>query len=356
MKNQYPAFLAWRRVSSKSSGADETENALVTTLAGNGAAGHADGSTASARFNVPIGVAVDCAGNLYVADTHNHHIRKITPDGLVSTFCGNARHGCAGGPEASQRFNNPRGIAVDAVGSLYLADTFNHRIHKISPAGLVSILAGSSRGYTDGPAGSARFNSPRGIAVDAEGSLYVADTRNHRIRKIALDGFVSTLAGNGWEDCADGPGASARFNHPNAVAVDGAGNVYVADTGNNRVRKITPDGRVSTLAGRSGPLTRFYGPYGVTVDAAGNVYVADTGNNCVRRITPGGRVSTLAGSCYGYLDGPAVLARFRWPHGVAVDGAGNIYVADIGDHRIRKITFAQDGKKNGPLPVPRGMP
>ena len=254
--------------------------AVVSTLAGAaGSPGSADGP--GARFAYPRGVAVDAAGTVYVADTNNSTIRKITPAGVVSTLAGTAAsNGSADGTGAGARFNNPFGVAVDAAGAVYVADTNNSTIRKITPAGVVTTLAGTagSGGSADGTGAAARFNVPIGVAVDAAGTVYVADTNNNTIRKITPAGAVSTLAGTaGSFGSADGTGASARFAYPRGVAVDAAGAVYVADEGNSTIRKIMPAGAVSTLAGTAasigsadgtGAAARFRNPAGVAVDAA----------------------------------------------------------------------------------------
>jgi sugar lactone lactonase YvrE len=314
---------------------------LVTTFVGS-TFGSTDGVATAAQFYYPYGVAVDAAGSVYVADTSNHRIRKITPAGAVSTLAGSTQ-GFASGVGAAAQFNSPYGVAVDAAGNVYVADNSNHRIRKISPTGVVSTLAGSTSGYADGTGTVAQFNFPSGVAVDAAGNVYVADTSNHRIRKITSAGAVTTLAGS-TSGYADGTGTVAQFNTPRGVAVDAAGNVYVADTVNHRIRKITPAGAVTTLAGSTsgyadgtGTVAQFNSPYGVAVDAAGNVYVADTSNRRIRKITSAGAVTTLAGSTFGFGDGVGAAAQFNTPRGVAVDAAGNVYVADTNNYRIRKI-------------------
>ncbi len=319
--------------------------ASVQTLAGSGTQGVADGSGAGAQFSNPSGVAIDGAGNVYVADTGNSRIRRITPGGVVGTIAGSG----------AGQFDRPRGVAVDKNGTVYVTDTGNNRIRKITADGTVTTLAGSGApgvgggGLADGPGAQAQFREPIGIAVDGDGNVYVADSGNNRIRKITPDGRVSTLAGSGSPgagDFADGPGASARFNAPRGIAVDTAGNIYVADTLNQRIRKITPDGVVSTLAGAgdqgtadgSTSTARFSNPDGIAVDGSGNIYVTDNASFRVREVTAGGAVIDVAGNAReGFTDGSPESAQFDFPAGVALDRAGNLYVADAQNNRIRKI-------------------
>ncbi len=333
-----------------------TPAGVVSTLAGSaGVSGSVDGTGTAARFNLPQGIATDSAGNVYVADTGNHTIRKITLAGVVSTLVGSAGStGSIDGTGTAARFNSPRGLAPDSAGNVYVADTDNHTIRKITPAGVVSTLAGSAgvSGSDDGTGTAARFDTPFGLATDAAGNVYVADTNNHTIRKITPAGMVSTLAGSaGASGSVDGTGTAARFNSPRSLTTDAAGNVYVADSNNHTIRKITPVGVVSTLAGSAGSTgsvdgtgtaARFNFPYGLATDSVGNVYVADTGNHTIRKITPAGVVSTLAGSAgnTGSADGTGTAARFDTPFGLATDAAGNVYVADSNNHTIRKITPA----------------
>jgi sugar lactone lactonase YvrE len=316
-----------------------TPTGVVTTLAGSGIAGFADGIGTSAQFKTPCGVAVDGSGNVYVADTNNHRIRKITPIGVVTTLAGTGapNGGYVDGPGTSAQFYSPHGLAVDATGNIYVADTYNNRIRKITTAGVVTTFAGSSGGYVEGTGTTAKFQYPYSIAIDALGNKYVADYDNDRIRKITTTGVVTTFAGYGTDGYVDGSGIYAQFYGPQGIAVDASGNVFVADTSSSRIRKITPAGVVTTLAG--GTSVQFNGPSGVAVDVSGNVYVADTNNHRIRKISTSGVVTTFAGSgAYGFADGIGTLAQFANPHGLAVDASGNIYVADTGNNCIRKIT------------------
>jgi sugar lactone lactonase YvrE len=322
-----------------------------------GVTGANDGAARAARFSRPYAVAVDSAGNVYVADEMNEAIRKITPAGVVTTLAGAAgQTGNSDGTGSAARFDTPRGVAVDSGDNVYVADTFNDAIRKITPAGVVTTLAGSAGqiGSTDGLGSAARFNNPYGVAADSGGNLYVADTFNHTIRKITPAGVVTTLAGSaGQIGSTDGSGSAARFNNPSGAAVDSAGNVYVADSENYTIRKITPAGVVTTLAGGAGPdyrdgtggAARLGFPRSLAVDGTGNVYVASQrGYSMIRKITPSGVVTTLAGMAAqpgigdgtGSADGIGRAARFNDPCGVAVDSGGNLYVADTDNHRITK--------------------
>jgi sugar lactone lactonase YvrE len=298
---------------------------------------------------------VDSSGTFYVADASANTIQKITAAGVVTTLAGMKDvAGSQDGTGSNARFNQPGGIAVDGSGNVYVADTGNATIRKITPDGVVSTLAGSAtRGNQDGVGSAASFRAPNGIAVDSTGNLYVADTYSATIRKITSSGSVSTLAGTaGSRGDADGTGSAARFNNPSGVAIDAAGNLYVADTYNETIRKITPSGVVTTLAGSvgisggndgTGIYALFNQPGGVAVDASGNICVADTGNATIRKVTSGGVVITLAGvaGVAGFGDSSSGVALFNQPHGLVADGAGNIYVADTGNAAIRKI--ASDG-------------
>jgi sugar lactone lactonase YvrE len=299
------------------------------------------------NFNYPVGVAVDSTGNVYVADYNNNRIRKITSAGVVTTLAGSGTAGFADGTGAAAQFNTPAEVAVDSAGVVYVADRMNHRIRRITPEGLVSTLAGSgTAGFANGTGTAAQFNYPWGITLDSAGNVYVGDTMNHRIRKITSAGVVSTLAGSGTAGFADGTGTDAQFNYPRGIALDSAGNVYVADGTNNRIRRITSAGVVTTLAGNkyvgfangTGTAAQFNRPNGITLDSAGNVYVGDTMNHRIRKITSAGVVSTLAGSgTQGSLDSIPTVAKFDYPYGLAVDSEGNVYVADGNNGRVRII-------------------
>jgi sugar lactone lactonase YvrE len=313
-------------------------------------------------FSAPHGVATDSLGNVYVANTNYEKIEKITPTGDVSTLAGTGQSGSGDGVGAAASFNHPRSVAVGSSGTVYVADSGNHTIRKITLAGDVSTLAGTAgqAGSTDGLGAAARFNGPNGVATDSAGNVYVADSSNHTIRKITPAGQVSTLAGAaGQNGSTDGLGAAARLHGPNGVATDSAGNVYVADGSNHTIRKITPTGQVGTvagLAGQSGYLdgvgaaAQFHQPYGIAADPAFNIYVADTYNNGIRRMTPAAEVTTIAGMGTGQpIDGVGAAARFAYPHETAVDGDGNVYVAD---HYWRALlTFEQSIRKITPAGV-----
>jgi hypothetical protein len=393
---------------------------VVTTIAGTiGVGGSDDGTGDKALFQYPEGIASDTTGNIYVADPLNHTIRKISPFAQVSTFAGTAGlAGSADGTGAAARFNWPRGVATNSTGTVYVADTGNNTIRKITPTGVVSTFAGTAgvSGYLDGTGNAARFGLPRSITTDRVGNIYVGDESSHYIRKItpagevssfahaelpivlngvvrdptsfnpaalatdvagniyaADDGYntvrkftptaqVTTLAGtprhlwstnfcDRWGNSSDGSGAEASFTAPSGIATDRNNNVYVADTGASAIRMITPAGEVTTFAGvlqaigsadGTGSAALFSDPMGVAIDNAGNAYVADMQNNTVRKITPAGVVSTLAGTArlIGSTDGPGSIARFSSPYGVATDSLDNVYITDFGNNTVRKMTPA----------------
>ena len=321
----------------------------VTTLAGSGSPAFADGLGLAASFNNPNGVTVDSNGLIYVADYLNHKIRKISSVGNVTTFAGSESSGNVDGLGLAASFNKPNGVALDSNGSIYVADTYNHKIRKISSLGNVTTLAGSgSPAFADGLGMAASFKYPYGVAVDSNGTIYLADYLNNKIRKISPAGNVTTLAGSGSAAFADGVGLSASFRNTEGVAVDSNGSIYVADFANDMIRKISSSGNVSTLAGSGlagsadglGLAASFRGPTAVTLDSYGSIYVTDYANHKIRKISSLGNVSTLAGSgSAAFADGVGLLASFQYPTGVAVDSNGTIYVADYWNHLVRKITL-----------------
>lgn len=323
------------------------EEYTVKVYAGNGTAGSVDGALADIRLRSPEGVVIDAAGNLIITDRGNNRIRKITPAGIMSTVAGADAAGFADGTSGAARFRLPWRSAVDAAGNIIVADRDNHRIRKITPDGMVSTIAGTgTAGFADGDKNTAQFNQPLDVAVDATGNIYVADNLNHRIRKIDPDGNVTTLAGDGTAAYADGTGTAAKLRNPSGITLDAEGNVLVADRLNHRIRKITPQGVVTTLAGegisgfRDGDasLARFADPYGIAVDKNGNIIIADLNNAKIRKLSTDAKVSTIAGTNAGFTDGAGVIAQFRSPVDVCVDTGGNIFVADLGNHCIRKIS------------------
>ena len=337
--------------SSAALAASNFEPYLITTFAGTaGVVGSADGTGSAALFASPSQIAVDSANNLFIADTGNHTIRKITPAGVVTTVAGLAgSSGSKDGTGSGARFFSPIGIALDASGNLYVADNDNDTIRKITPAGVVTTIAGSpgAVGSMDGTGSAARFSDPRDLAVGASGNIFVADTLNSTIREVTPAGVVTTFAGKaGVTGSANGTGSAARFFQPQGLAADSAGNLYVGDTGNDTIRKISPSAAVTTLAGMAlvsgsadgtGNAARFFGPRGVTVDESGNVYVTDTINETVRKITPAAVVTTLAGLplTAGSADGSGSIARFISPQGVGVDSTMHLFVSDTGNNTIR---------------------
>ncbi|HEX4265037.1 MAG TPA: hypothetical protein VH597_11915 [Verrucomicrobiae bacterium] len=342
----------------------EGTNWMVTTLAGSARGiGSSDGTNSVARFNTPSGVALDGAGNIYVADQSSCTIRKVTPNGVVTTLAGSANQfGSKDASNSVARFNRPYGLAVDSAGNIFVADSGNYTIREIMPIGtnwVVTTIAGTAgqTGNYDGTNGTIRFgafvNGPRSLALDNSGDLIVADVGNSTIRKLTPSGtnwIASTLAGNGFIGTANGTNGSAQFYNPYGVVLDNAGDIYVTD-GDNLIRKITALGTnwvVTTLAGNTafgsvdgvGTTAEFNGLEGVAVDGAGNVYAADAINNTIRMMTPANLVTTIAGAVthYGTNDGVGTAARFYAPFGVTTDAASNVYVGDQSANLIRKIT------------------
>lgn len=344
----------------------------IDNFAGNGAAGFAgdSGKAAEAQLNYPLGLAIDKSGNIYIADHINHRIRRVSPDGTITTVAGSDSQGSTGddGPATSARLNYPTGIAIDSSGALYITDTMNHVIRKVVVGGNITLFAGS-RGVsgfreTDAKgeyleAKNAELNAPTGIAIDAAGNIYFCDTRNHRVRKIGTDGKIRTIAGTGEKgETGDGGDAlKAKLNSPTGVAVDAAGNVYIADQLNHRIRKVDTKGIITTVAGTGLPgysgngglatQAQLFYPCCIALDAQGNLFIADRTNNRVRRVDAAtGTISLVAGTGrFGddYDGRRADQARLRFPMGLAADPQGRIYFSDNANNRVKLLTPITQG-------------
>jgi hypothetical protein len=331
----------------------------ISTFAGTGEAGFSgdEGAAVAAELNHPYGVAVDSTGTVYFSEYSNHRVRKVAADGKISTLAGTgeADYGGDDGPAVSARLNYPRGVAVDGEGAVYVADAGNHRVRKVAADGEISTFAGTGvagAGGDGGLATAAELDRPYGVAVDGTGAVYIADAGNHRIRKVAADGTISTFAGTG-EAGSEGDGAaaeSAQLNGPHAVAVDSADVVYIADAENHRVRKVAADGTISTFAGTgeadfggdggAAEAAQLNHPVAVAVDSAGCVHICDQYNHRVRKVAADGTISTVAGTGeadFGGDDGPAGSAQLNNPFGLALNSVDALYIADHVNNRIRKI-------------------
>jgi len=335
----------------------------ISTLAGNGTLSYSgDGSAANkAQLNTPQGVAADAAGNLYLSDTLNNVVRKVSPNGIISNYAGNGGVGSSGdgGAATSAQLNGPQGLAVDASGNLFIADTLNAKVRKVSASGVISTVAGSGTpGYGgDGAAAtSAQLNLPIGVAVDGNNNLYIADFGNSRVRKVSANN-ISTVAGNGSAGYSGdgGPAVKAQLNGPQGVAVDAAGNLYIADTENNRIREVTPGGLIATVAGNGiagysgdgGQATsaQVGNPVGLTVDSAGDIYTVDASAR-VRQVYPNGLIATIVGNGnrgYSGDGGLATQAQLNAPSAIALGSNGNLYVADTANSAIRLLQYAGSG-------------
>jgi uncharacterized protein (TIGR03437 family) len=329
----------------------------ISTVAGNGQDGFAgDGGPGfSAALNYPSRVVADTSGNIYIADQLNNRVRKLS-SGTITTVAGSGTEGFSGdaSPATSASLNYPWGVAVDSSGNLYIADDFNNRIRKVSAGKITTVAGNGNYGFSGdgGPATSSSLSNPQDVAVDSSGNLYIADLWNQRIRKVTPNGLITTVAGNGTAGFSGdgGPATSASLNHPASVAIDVAGNLFISDNNNHRVRKVTPDGLITTIAGNGS--SGFSGdqglainatlnfPVGLAIDSAGRLYIADSSNDRVRMVA-GGIITTVAGNGgFGGFSGDgglATSASLHFPSGVAVDSAGNLYIADSGNNRVRVV-------------------
>src|SRR5208282_1987439 len=333
----------------------------IKTVARNGTQGSGgdNGPATSAQLFTPNEVAVDSAGNLYIADQSGERIRKVDTTGKITTVAGTGTAGYNGDNMAatSAELNNPAGAAVDSAGNLYIADENNNRIRKVDTSGNITTVAGTGTGGYNGDgiaATTAKIFLPYGVAVDSAGNFYIAATLNYRIRKVSAGGTITTVAGNGMLGSIgdNGPATSAELSNPEGVAVDSAGNVYIGDTFNQRVREVNvTTGTITTVAGTGGagyngdnmPATSadLTVPYGVVLDSAGNLYIADQGNNRIRRVDASGNITTVAGNGTAAYNGDniaASIAEISGADGLALDSAGNLYIADYGNYRVRKVT------------------
>lgn len=320
----------------------------ISTVAGNGAAAFSgDGGPATAAaLNHPRGIAADAAGNIYIADSDNLRVRRIDAGGRISTFAGNGIAGAAGdgGAATGASLSDATGVAIDAAGNLYIADAGNRRIRKVTPGGIITTFAGTGIQGSAGDGGAAtaaQLNRPTAVTLDSAGNLYIADSSNHRIRRVAGNGTITTVAGNGRDAFAGdgGQATNASLSFPLGVAVDKSGNLYIADAGNNRIRRVTPAGVITTVAGDGGTASLNI-PSDIVFDAAGTLYIADSGNNRVRAVNPAGITTTIAGTGIDGFDGdggPAASATLNFPWGLGMDLAGNLYIGDRANNRIRKI-------------------
>lgn len=335
---------------------------IITTVAGNGLLGFSgDGGPAtSARLNAPYGVAVDGAGNLYIGEENNHRVRRVDALGIITTLAGNGIRGFGGdgGPATSANLDSPRTVAADAAGNVFIADTMNHRIRWVDLDGVIRTVAGNGSDVFSGdggPATSASIGDPFGVAVDAAGTLFIADTDNNRVRMVDAAGTITTAAGNGMAFFSgdDGPATNASLYYPQGLAVDLAGNLVIADTSNHRIRRMDAAGSITTIAGDGTPdfsgdggpaiSASLSSPSGMAIDGGGNLIIADSGNHRIRRVDAAGSIATIAGDgTRGFSGdgGPATGASLNSARAIALDAQNNIFIADSNNYRIRRVDAA----------------
>lgn len=317
-------------------------------------AGYADGDASISQFSYPNDITVGSDGNLYITDTGNSRIRKVTYEYVddllagisVSTLAGNGNDGLVNGNGQNAEFDVPLGITSDSNGTVYVSDFFNHSIRVITPNGEVSTLIDQSSSELTAIYGSEATFDPEGITIDEDGNLFIVERSKHSILKVSSSGEISIIAGDGTSGYLDGAGSTAKFSNPKDIAIDSSGNLYVTDSGNNVIRKINTVGEVSTFAGSStsgfsdgiGANANFNYPHGITIDTQDNLYVVDLGNHSVRKVNMSGAVTTLAGNgMSGFVLGSGDEAQFNRPRGISIDINGNLYVVDYGNSSIRMI-------------------
>jgi uncharacterized protein (TIGR03437 family) len=334
-----------------------SQSGIITTVAGNGTPGYSgDGGPAtSAQLKYPRGLAVDGQGNLLIADFSNGRVRKVTPDGIITTIAGGGASSTGdGGPATSVALFEPVGVAVDSLGDVFIAEMLANRIREVSTGGTITTIAGTGRAGVSGdggPAANALIYGPESVAVDGLGNIFISD-QSSRIREIAASGIINTVAGGGnLGAAAGGAAAAAQLGMPNAVAVDAEGNLFIADQTANRVWKVSQDGTIGTAAGTGAAgysgdggqaaSATLSGPMGVAFDRQGDLFISDVGNQRIRRVSPIGLINTVAGNgTYGYSGdgGPATGAQLFDPEGVATDSQGNLYISDVANFRVRKVS------------------
>ena len=351
-----------------------TPAGTITTIAGTGSHNFSgdNGPAAVATLNSPMGLAVDKAGNVYIADLLNYRVRKVAPDGTISTVAGNgsSRYSGDGGQATGAALGSLADVALDSAGNLYIADRDNSVIREVTADGKISTFAGTgTRGFSgDGGKGAlAQLNYPTAITFDQDGNLYIADCNNNRIRKVTPAGNISSVAGNGTPGYSGNtkPAVSAQLHHPNGVAFGNSGNLYISDSDNNVIRQVDPKGTITTYAGGGtdslgdyGPalVGKLYNPEGIHVDSTGNLFIADTNHGLIREVTKAGIILTVAGGNDYFVDyGPAIGTSLQWPASVTLDASGNLYISDSQNHRIRRVQATtieiNVGKSSASIPV-----